>query len=94
MAVVIPPLSSAALARAKSSPMLSGFCASAAWYSEMARVNWPRRSKACAAAMLASVLGALSHVPGGRAAVRLLLPLLAEGGTGILARLPYDIETR
>jgi len=41
-----------------------------------------------------SVLGALSHVPGGRAAVRLLLPLLAEGGTGILARLPYDIETR
>jgi protease-4 len=41
-----------------------------------------------------SVLGALSHVPGGRVAVRLLLPLLAEGGTGILARLPYDIETR
>jgi hypothetical protein len=40
------------------------------------------------------VLGALSHVPGGRAAVRLLLPLLAEGGTGILARLPYDIETK
>jgi len=41
-----------------------------------------------------SVLGALSHVPGGRAAVRLLLPLLAEGGAGILARLPFDIETK
>jgi len=41
-----------------------------------------------------SVLGALARVPGGRAAVRLLLPLLAEGGTGILARLPYEIETR
>ena len=41
-----------------------------------------------------SVLGALTHVPGGRAAVRLLLPLLAEGGTGLLARLPYDIETK
>ena len=41
-----------------------------------------------------SVLGALAHVPGGRVAVRLLLPLLAEGGTGILARLPYDIETK
>ena len=41
-----------------------------------------------------SVLGALARVPGGRAAVRLLLPLLAEGGTGILARLPYEIETK
>jgi len=41
-----------------------------------------------------SVLGALAHVPGGRVAVRLLLPLLAEGGTGILARMPYDIETK
>ncbi len=41
-----------------------------------------------------SLLGALAHVPGGRAAVRLLLPLLAEGGTGVLARLPYDIETK
>jgi len=41
-----------------------------------------------------SLLGALSRVPGGRVAVRLLLPLLAEGGTGILARLPYDIETK
>jgi protease-4 len=41
-----------------------------------------------------SLLGALSRMPGGRAAVRLLLPLLAAGGTGILARLPYDIETK
>ncbi|MGA9655403.1 MAG: hypothetical protein WBV96_15965, partial [Polyangia bacterium] len=41
-----------------------------------------------------SLLGALSRMPGGRAAVRLLLPLLATGGTGILARLPYDIETK
>ena len=41
-----------------------------------------------------SVLGALARVPGGRAAVRLLLPLLAESGTGILARLPYEIETK
>jgi protease IV len=41
-----------------------------------------------------SVLGALSRIPGGRAALRLLLPLVAEGGTGILARLPYDIEIK
>jgi protease-4 len=41
-----------------------------------------------------SVLGALSRIPGGRVALRLLLPLVAEGGTGILARLPYDIETK
>jgi protease-4 len=41
-----------------------------------------------------SLLGALSHIPGGRAAVRLLLPLVVQGGTGILARLPYDIETK
>jgi len=41
-----------------------------------------------------SLLGALSRIPGGRAAVHLLLPLVAQGGTGILARLPYDIETR
>ena len=41
-----------------------------------------------------SLLGALARVPGGRVAMRLLLPLLAEGGTGILARLPYDIETK
>ncbi len=41
-----------------------------------------------------SVLDALSRVPGGRATVRLLLPLLAEGGIGVLARLPYDIETK
>jgi len=41
-----------------------------------------------------SVLGALTHVPGGRAAVRFVAASLAEGGTGLLARLPYDIETK
>jgi protease-4 len=41
-----------------------------------------------------SVLGALARIPGGRVALRLLLPLVAESGAGILARLPYDIETK
>jgi protease-4 len=41
-----------------------------------------------------SLLGALSHIPGGRAALRLLAPLVVQGGTGILARMPYDIETK
>jgi hypothetical protein len=27
-------------------------------------------------------------------ALRLLVPLVVEGGTGILARMPYDIETK
>ena len=41
-----------------------------------------------------SVLGALTKIPGGREAVRMLLPLVQHGGTGILARMPYDIETK
>jgi protease-4 len=41
-----------------------------------------------------SLLGALSHIPGGRAALRLLAPLVVQGSTGILARMPYDIETK
>jgi hypothetical protein len=32
--------------------------------------------------------------PAGRAAVRLLAPLLLEGGSGVQARLPYDIDLR
>jgi len=41
----------------------------------------------------ASLLGALSRVPGGREAMQLVLPFLQQGRTGIMARLPYDIET-
>jgi protease-4 len=42
-----------------------------------------------------SLLGAaLSQIPGGRMALRLLLPLVVQGGTGILARMPYDIDTK
>jgi len=41
-----------------------------------------------------SLLGALSRIPGGRATLRLLAPLVVQGGTGILARMPYDIETK
>ncbi|HJX54903.1 MAG TPA: signal peptide peptidase SppA [Polyangia bacterium] len=41
-----------------------------------------------------SLLGALSRIPGGRVALRLLAPLVVQGGNGILARMPYDIETK
>jgi protease IV len=42
----------------------------------------------------ASLLGALSRVPGGREAMQLVLPLIQQGSSGVLARLPYDIETK
>jgi hypothetical protein len=57
-AEAMPPICSAARASARRRPRLSGACDSAAWYSDMARLNCPRRSKICAAVRLASVLGA------------------------------------
>jgi protease-4 len=35
----------------------------------------------------------LARVPGGRQVEKLLLPLLVGGTSGVMARLPYDIET-
>lgn len=42
----------------------------------------------------ASLLGALSKVPAGREAMQLLLPLVQQGSSGVLARMPYDVETK
>jgi hypothetical protein len=42
----------------------------------------------------ASLLGALSRVPGAREAVQLVMPLVQQGSSGVLARMPYDIETK
>ncbi len=41
-----------------------------------------------------SLLGALSRVPGGREAMELVLPLVQQGSSGVLARMPYDVETK
>jgi ClpP class serine protease len=42
----------------------------------------------------ASLLGAISKVPGGREAMQLVLPLVQQGSSGVLARMPYDVETK
>jgi protease-4 len=42
----------------------------------------------------ASILSVLLATPELRAAVRLLAPLIRSGGSGVAARLPYDIEIR
>jgi protease-4 len=42
----------------------------------------------------ASILSVFLATPEGRAAVRLLAPLIRSGGAGVAARLPYDIEIR
>jgi protease-4 len=42
----------------------------------------------------ASFLGALSTMPGAREAMQMVLPLVQQGSSGVLARLPYDIETK
>ena len=50
-------------------------------------VTWPRPRPT-------PLLRTLANLPGGRAIERLVLPVLAEGGTSLQARLPFDVETR